>query len=132
MLIQDFRMFEYITLGIAAAVFISFFLSFVSSKSPLALVILSAIGMFLSSVLSASSYNVIQSITLGDGSVVNNLVDEASFSPVFFSGLFTILFWFFMIMLVVGIFFNFVTIMAWKGERDTPGWKKRRHARGRS
>jgi len=132
MLIQDFRMFEYITLGIAAAVFISFFLSFVSSKSPLALVLLSAIGMFLSSILSASSYNVIQSITLGDGSVVNNLVDEASFSPVFFSGLFTILFWFFTIMLVVGIFFNFVTIMAWKGERDTPGWKKRKYARGRS
>jgi len=130
MLIQDFRMYEIVTIGIAIAVFISFFLSFVSSKSPLAMVILSAIGMFFSSMLSASAYNVIQSVTLGDGSVVNNLVDEASFSPVFFSGLFTILFWFFMIMLVVGIFFNFVTIMAWKKDKDIPAWKKRKHARG--
>jgi len=117
-------MFEYISLGIAAICFILFFTSFVTLKTPPMLVLLSAFNIFLSSYLSAAAWGVVQYATLSDGTPNYVTINNAYFNPMFFSWLFQIIFWYSIIMFLIGIAFTMIGYSEYKREKRTPKWKK--------
>lgn len=125
MLIGDYRTYTTIVLIITALIGILIFASLLTNKTPGIVVLLSIINMFFSGYMSASAYNVVQQATLSDGTLVYNKMNTAAFDPVFFSGLFQIIYWFSIIAFLIGVAFTLVVIYDAKTRKKVPKWKQR-------
>jgi len=124
LLLPDYRLFTIITMIIVAITFILVFSSFLTSKTPAIAVLTSLIGMFLSSYLQVSAYNVVQSATLTDGTISYNKLTTLAFDPVFFEGLHSIFWWFFVISFIVSVVFTLVVVYDAKNKKRLPKWKQ--------
>lgn len=128
MLNSYFYLFLVLSLLIAAVCFMMFFVSLFTSKTPAILAILSAINIFFSSYLSIASFNVVQLTTNADGTIMYTTLNTSQFDPIFFSWLMQLVYWFSIIMFLVGVFFTVIAMVDFRRKRRIPKWKKRLYA----